>query len=121
LLLAWRLFDGAEAFGRRTAWLPQLLGEVQPGGARVQVFGYKGKQVRDNIHSEDVAAFMFAFYQKPRIAEVYNLGGGKANSCSIIEAFAMTAEFTGKKQRYSYVDENRAGDHIVYYSDLRKM
>jgi CDP-paratose 2-epimerase len=90
-------------------------------GREYKVFGYKGKQVRDNIHSEDVAAFMFAFYQKPRIAEVYNLGGGKANSCSILEAFAMTAEFTGKKQQYSYVDENRAGDHIVYYSDLRKM
>src|SRR4051794_41033317 len=90
-------------------------------GREYKVFGYKGKQVRDNIHSEDVAAFMYAFYQKPRIAEVYNLGGGKANSCSILEAFAMTAEFTGKKQQYSYVDENRAGDHIVYYSDLRKM
>ncbi len=90
-------------------------------GREYKVFGYKGKQVRDNIHSEDVAAFMFAFYQKPRIAEVYNLGGGKANSCSILEAFAMTAELTGKKQQHSYVDENRAGDHIVYYSDLRKM
>jgi CDP-paratose 2-epimerase len=64
---------------------------------------------------------MFAFYEKPRIAEVYNLGGGKANSCSILEAFAMTAEMTGKKQKHSYVDENRSGDHIVYYSDLRKM
>jgi CDP-paratose 2-epimerase len=90
-------------------------------GREYKVFGYKGKQVRDNIHSEDVAAFMYAFYQKPRIAEVYNLGGGKPNSCSILEAFAMTADVTGKKQQYSYVDENRAGDHIVYYSDLRKM
>jgi CDP-paratose 2-epimerase len=90
-------------------------------GREYKVFGYKGKQVRDNIHSEDVAAFMYAFYQKPRMAEVYNLGGGKPNSCSILEAFAMTAEVTGKKQQYSYVDENRVGDHIVYYSDLRKM
>jgi CDP-paratose 2-epimerase len=90
-------------------------------GREYKVFGYKGKQVRDNIHSEDVAAFMFAFYENPRIAEVYNLGGGKANSCSILEAFAMTAELTGKKQQYTYVDENRSGDHIVYYSDLRKM
>ena len=86
-----------------------------------RVFGYKGKQVRDNIHSEDVVAFMHAFYEKPRVAEVYNLGGGKANSCSILEAFALTAEFTGNEQQFSYVDENRAGDHIVYYSDLRKM
>lgn len=90
-------------------------------GREYKVFGYKGKQVRDNIHSEDVAAFMFAFYENPRTAEVYNLGGGKANSCSILEAFALTAELTGKKQQYSYVDENRSGDHIVYYSDLRKM
>jgi CDP-paratose 2-epimerase len=90
-------------------------------GRQYKVFGYKGKQVRDNIHSEDVAAFMYAFYEKPRIAEVYNLGGGKANSCSILEAFAITAEFSGKKQDYVYVDEARAGDHIVYYSDLRKM
>src|SRR5215471_7808370 len=65
-------------------------------GRQYKIFGYKGKQVRDNIHSEDVARFIFAFYQKPRIAEVYNLGGGKANSCSILEAFAMTAEITSK-------------------------
>ncbi|HEY2826333.1 MAG TPA: NAD-dependent epimerase/dehydratase family protein [Pirellulales bacterium] len=86
-----------------------------------KIFGYKGKQVRDNIHAEDVAAFMFAFYENPRVAEVYNLGGGKANSCSIREAFTMTEELTGKKQRSTYVDEARIGDHICYYSDLRKM
>jgi CDP-paratose 2-epimerase len=86
-----------------------------------KIFGYKGKQIRDNIHAVDVAAFMYAFYQRPRIAEVYNLGGGKSNSCSILEAFAMTAEITGKQQQYKYIDEPRAGDHIVYYSDLRKM
>jgi CDP-paratose 2-epimerase len=90
-------------------------------GREYKVFGYKGKQVRDNIHSEDVAAFIFAFYQKPRIAEVYNLGGGKGNSCSIWEAFTLSEQFTGKKQRYTYVDQARIGDHIVYYSDLRKM
>ncbi len=86
-----------------------------------KIYGYKGKQVRDNIHSEDVAAFMFAFYEKPRMAEVYNLGGGKDNSCSIREAFTMTEELTGKKMKSTYIDENRIGDHIVYYSDLRKM
>lgn len=85
------------------------------------VFGYKGKQVRDNIHSEDVARFIHAFFENPRVAEVYNLGGGKGNSCSILEAFALTEEITGKKQRYRYVEENRIGDHICYYSDLRKM
>jgi CDP-paratose 2-epimerase len=85
------------------------------------VFGYKGKQVRDNIHAEDVARFIHAFYEAPRCGEVYNLGGGKGNSCSIIEAFALAEEFSGKQQRYRYVEENRIGDHICYYSDLRKM
>jgi CDP-paratose 2-epimerase len=86
-----------------------------------KVYGYKGKQVRDNIHSEDVAAFMFEFYQAPRRGEVYNLGGGKDNSCSIFEAFYAAQRVTEKKQIYTYVDQNRAGDHICYYSDLRKM
>jgi CDP-paratose 2-epimerase len=90
-------------------------------GKEYRVFGYKGKQVRDNIHSLDVARFMAAFVQVPRVAEVYNLGGGKENSCSILEAFTIAEGFTGKAQQYSYVDENRIGDHICYYSDLRKM
>ena len=90
-------------------------------GKEYRVFGYKGKQVRDNIHSHDVARFMAAFVQAPRVAEVYNLGGGKENSCSILEAFQIAEKFTGKKQQYTYVDENRIGDHICYYSDLRKM
>lgn len=90
-------------------------------GKEYRVFGYKGKQVRDNIHSLDVARFMAAFVEAPRIAEVYNLGGGKDNSCSILEAFAIAEKTTGKKQKYTYVDENRIGDHICYYSDLRKM
>ncbi len=90
-------------------------------GREYTVFGYKGKQVRDNVHSEDVARFMYEFYQAPRVAEVYNLGGGKQNSCSILEAFAMAEEATGRPVKYRYVEQNRAGDHICYYSDLRKM
>jgi CDP-paratose 2-epimerase len=90
-------------------------------GREYKVFGYKGKQVRDNIHSEDVAGFMYEFAKAPRIAEVYNLGGGKGNSCSILEAFKMAEDVTGKKMKWRYVDENRIGDHICYYSDLRKM
>lgn len=85
------------------------------------VFGYKGKQVRDNIHSYDVAAFIESFIHAPRIAEVYNLGGGKANTCSVLEAFEITASFSGKAMKYRYDDKNREGDHICYYSDLRKM
>lgn len=85
------------------------------------IYGYKGKQVRDNIHSLDIARFMEAFINTPRSAEVYNLGGGKDNTCSILEAFAITESFSGKPQLYEYVDKNREGDHICYYSDLRKM
>jgi CDP-paratose 2-epimerase len=86
-----------------------------------KVYGYKGKQVRDNIHSLDAARFMAAFAESPRCGEVYNLGGGKANSCSILEAFQITKRLTGRPQRYTYLSENRIGDHICYYSDLRKM
>lgn len=86
-----------------------------------KVFGYNGKQVRDNIHSEDVAKFILAFCEAPRFGEVYNIGGGKENSCSILEAFRIVQNLTGKPQRYSYIDQNRIGDHICYYSDLRKM
>jgi CDP-paratose 2-epimerase len=90
-------------------------------GRTYTVFGYKGKQVRDNIHSLDVVRFMAAFVDAPRAGEVYNLGGGKANTCSVLEAFAMTEQLTGKDQAYTYSDQNRTGDHICYYSDLRKM
>lgn len=90
-------------------------------GREYKVFGYKGKQVRDNIHSVDVARFIAAFIENPRIGEVYNLGGGKGNSCSILEAFEIAEAISGKKQVYQYVDDNRIGDHICYYSDLRKM
>jgi CDP-paratose 2-epimerase len=86
-----------------------------------KIYGYKGKQVRDNIHSEDVARFMFEFWKSPRVAEVYNLGGGKQNSCSILEAFERARQLTGRPMKYQYVGENRVGDHICYYSDLRKM
>src|SRR5688572_7176610 len=86
-----------------------------------KIFGYKGKQVRDNIHSLDVARFIHAFAEAPRCAEVYNIGGGKANSCSILEAFALVERITGEPQIHSYVDANRTGDHICYYSDLRKI
>lgn len=85
------------------------------------VYGYKGKQVRDNVHSHDIAMFMEAFIDSPKVAEVYNLGGGKENTCSIWEAFSIAERFSGNQQVYEYVDKNREGDHICYYSDLRKM
>ena len=85
------------------------------------VYGYQGKQVRDNIHSYDVVRFMEEYINNPRVAEVYNLGGGKENTCSILEAFEIAESFTGKKQVFEYIDKNREGDHICYYSDLSKM
>ncbi len=90
-------------------------------GREYRVFGYKGKQVRDNIHSQDVARFIHAFIRNPRKGEVYNIGGGKGNACSILEAFDLVAQISGKPMRYQYVEENRIGDHICYYSDLNKM
>ena len=90
-------------------------------GRTYKVFGYKGKQVRDNIHSYDVAQFIEQFWQNPRCGEVYNIGGGRGNACSILEAFDRISQISGKKMNYEYVDKNREGDHICYISDLRKM
>jgi CDP-paratose 2-epimerase len=90
-------------------------------GKEYKVFGYKGKQVRDNIHSADVASFLLAFAERPRCGEVYNLGGGFENSCSILEAFALAEEVSGRSQLWTYVENNRMGDHICYYSDLTKI
>lgn len=90
-------------------------------GKEYKVFGYKGKQVRDNIHSYDVARFIHAFINTPRQAEIYNIGGGRNNSCSIWEAFALTEKYSGKGMYHTYVEDNRIGDHICYISDLTKM
>lgn len=90
-------------------------------GRPYKIFGYKGKQVRDNIHSLDVARFIHAFVENPRPGEVYNIGGGRANSVSILEAFDRISQLTGKKMKSEYVDKNREGDHICYISDLSKM
>jgi CDP-paratose 2-epimerase len=89
-------------------------------GREYKIFGYKGKQVRDNIHSFDVAQFIAEFVAMPRSGEVYNLGGGKANSISVIEAISLAEGFTGRRQKCTYVETNRIADHICYYSDLRK-
>jgi CDP-paratose 2-epimerase len=88
---------------------------------RYLIFGYKGKQVRDNIHAYDVAQFIRQFYANPRVAEVYNIGGGRANSISILEAFDKIESISGIKMNYDYAEKNREGDHICYISDLSKM
>lgn len=85
------------------------------------IFGYKGKQVRDNIHSHDVVAFIKEFIKAPRIAEVYNIGGGRQNSISILEAFELIQSISGTEMIYDYSTTNRQGDHICYISDLSKM
>ncbi|MCS7003263.1 MAG: NAD-dependent epimerase, partial [Dehalococcoidia bacterium] len=85
------------------------------------IYGYKGKQVRDNIHAYDVARFIEMFHAQPQIAAVFNLGGGRANSVSILEAFDRVEQITGRKMRYTYRDQPRIGDHICYISNLDRM
>jgi CDP-paratose 2-epimerase len=94
--------------------------KVALGGGTYSVFGYKAKQVRDNIHSHDVVRAIEEFAANPRPGEVYNLGGGRGNSVSMLEAITKIADMSGKKLNWKYVEEARKGDHICYISDLRK-
>lgn len=89
-------------------------------GKHYTIFGYKGKQVRDNIHSYDLVNAFWHFYRKPGVGEVYNIGGGRHSNCSIQEAIKICEEITGKKMNYSYTDANRIGDHIWWISDVSK-
>jgi len=96
------------------------LGKCIATGKKYSIFGYKGKQVRDNIHSYDLVNAFWHFYKKPRVAEVYNMGGGRHSNISMIEAIKKFEDLTGKKANIEYKDENRIGDHIWYVSDLSK-
>jgi len=89
-------------------------------GEHYTVLGYKGKQVRDNIHSWDLVNMFWHFYQEPGIAEVYNAGGGRFSNCSMTEAISKSQEITGKRMNYSYNENNRIGDHIWWISDVRR-
>lgn len=89
-------------------------------GIPYQVFGYKGKQVRDNIHSYDLVNAFYNFYLSPRSAEVYNIGGGRFSCCSMLEAIQACEEIAGKKLNWKYEETNRTGDHIWWISDLQK-
>jgi CDP-paratose 2-epimerase len=89
-------------------------------GQPYTVFGYKGKQVRDNIHSRDLVAAFDAFYRNPRAGEVYNIGGGRFSNCSMLEAVELCEEIAGRPLEWTYADDNRVGDHIWYISDIRK-
>ena len=89
-------------------------------GRPYRVFGYKGKQVRDNIHSYDLVEAFAAFIESPRVAEVYNVGGSRHCNCSMLEAIQLCEEISGKKLSWDYVEDNRIGDHIWWISDVRK-
>jgi CDP-paratose 2-epimerase len=89
-------------------------------GDQYTIFGYKGKQVRDNIHSYDLVNMFWEFYQQPRAGEVYNAGGGRHSNCSMLEAIRLCEQITGKKMNYLYSDDNRIGDHIWWISDVSK-
>jgi CDP-paratose 2-epimerase len=89
-------------------------------GDHYTIFGYQGKQVRDNIHSRDLVNMFWHFYQNPRPGEVYNAGGGRFSNCSMQEGITLCEEITGNKMNYSYSESNRIGDHIWYISDLSK-
>ena len=84
------------------------------------VFGYKGKQVRDNIHSHDLVNMFWQFYLKPRIGEVYNAGGSRHSNCSMLEAISICEELSGREIIWTYEENNRVGDHIWWISDVRK-
>lgn len=94
--------------------------KVVMSGSRYTVYGYNAKQVRDNIHSVDVARFIECFIARPRSGEVYNIGGGRPNSCSILEAFDFAERVSGRRALYDYTERSREGDHICYISDLSK-
>ncbi|WP_263353195.1 NAD-dependent epimerase/dehydratase family protein [Acidicapsa acidisoli] len=89
-------------------------------GMPYTIFGYKGKQVRDNIHSADLIRAFHEFFKSPRSGEVYNIGGGRDSNCSMLEAISLSEKITGNQFNFKYVDENRRGDHIWWVSDLSR-
>ncbi|MBN2309586.1 MAG: NAD-dependent epimerase/dehydratase family protein [Candidatus Hydrogenedentes bacterium] len=89
-------------------------------GREYRIFGYKGKQVRDNIHSADLVECFYQFFKSPRQGEVYNMGGSRHSNCSMKEAIRLCEEIAGKRMNTAYVDENRIGDHIWWISDVRR-
>ncbi len=89
-------------------------------GTRYTIFGYKGKQVRDNIHSRDLVEAFWHFFKAPRSGAVYNIGGSRHSNCSMLEAIALCEEIAGRKMDYGYDSQNRSGDHIWWISDVRR-
>ncbi|NDJ33573.1 MAG: NAD-dependent epimerase/dehydratase family protein, partial [Chloroflexi bacterium] len=89
-------------------------------GTPYTIFGYKGKQVRDNLHSSDLVNAFWHVYQNPRVAEVYNIGGGRFSNCSMLEAIDLCQEIAGRELDWTYSEQNRRGDHIWWISSLQK-
>ena len=96
------------------------LAKCAVSGTYYTVFGYKGKQVRDNIHSHDLVTMFWEFFQNPRVAEVYNAGGSRHSKCSMLEAIQICEELTGRELHWSYEEANRISDHIWWIGDVRK-
>lgn len=107
--------SGAELHG----FLAYLISCVVKG-CEYSVFGYKGKQVRDNIHSHDLVSAFWSFFENPRVGEVYNIGGSRHSNCSVLEAVALAEKMTGKPLSFKIVDTARSGDHQWWISDVRK-
>ncbi len=113
--LTGKAHSGAELLGF-LSWLVKC----QITGGHYKIFGYKGKQVRDNIHSFDLVNAFWHFFRKPRNGEVYNIGGGRHSNCSIIEASDIICDISGRALEYTLTDDPRIGDHIWWISDVRK-
>jgi CDP-paratose 2-epimerase len=89
-------------------------------GKKYNIYGYQGKQVRDNIHSHDLVSAFWHFHENPRPGAVYNMGGARHSNCSILEAAAIATEFSGRAFNFELYDQARSGDHIWWISDVRK-
>lgn len=121
MILRCGCITGPEQAGVQLHGFLNYLVKCYVSGQAYTVFGYQGKQVRDNLHAADLAALMLEMVQSPKVGEVYNVGGGKENSCSLQEVFSFLESTTGRPMLWSYSPEARIGDHQCYYSDLRKI
>ena len=114
------MYNGSKSFWSKTARFLSYLVKVSLKQKKYTLIGYKGKQVRDNIHSSDLVNCFWEFYKKPRSGEVYNTGGGRYSNCSIIEALDYIQNQTSIKIKRIYKKENRIGDHIWYISNMQR-
>ncbi len=119
-LLPGRLPYRRQPFRRADAWISGIPDALQRHRTPYTVFGYKGKQVRDNLHSSDLVRAFDRFFQDPGSGEVYNIGGSRFSNCSLREAISMCEEISGREMKWEYVPENRTGDHIWWISDIGK-